>query len=70
MFDFMITAIDLPAYHLDTLLVNEPTAIKYVIYMCFKPFPGSFKRSFYNVYTNIWGDKTIWYHIYVCLFSW
>ncbi len=41
MFDFMITAIDLPSYHLDMLLVNEPTAIKYVIYVCFKPFPGS-----------------------------
>ncbi len=33
MFDFMITAIDLPSYHLDMLLVNKPTAIKYVIYM-------------------------------------
>ncbi len=32
MFDFLITAIDLAAYHLDMLLVNEPTAIKYVIY--------------------------------------
>ncbi len=53
MFDFMIADIDLPACRLDTLLVNEPTAIKYVIYICFKPIPGYFKRSFDNVYTNI-----------------
>ncbi len=36
-----------------------------LIYMCFKPFPGSFKLSFDNLYTNIWGGIKIWYNIYL-----
>ncbi len=44
MFDFIITAIDLPAYHLD-MLVNEPTAINYVIYVA--PLDSNYDKGFF-----------------------
>ncbi len=46
MFDFIITAIDLPAYHLDMLLVNEPTAINYVIYVA--PLDSNYDKVLFS----------------------